>query len=252
MKIISYNVNGLRAAINKGFTDWLKSVDTDIICLQELKANTEQFDIGIFEKMGFHSYWHSAEKKGYSGVALLSRIKPEKVIIGCGIDKYDMEGRIIRADISDITQVSVYVPSGTNFERQDFKMEFLEFFYDYAKNLLKERKNVIISGDINICHRAIDIHDPIGNAKSSGFLPEEREWVSDFLELGFVDSYRHLNDGKVKYSWWSYRTRARERNLGWRIDYHMVSKSLSKRIRNAEIFNEIVHSDHCPVMLELE
>lgn len=251
MKIISYNVNGIRAAIGKGFIEWVQSVGADVICLQEIKANSSQFEVEVFENIGYFSTWHSAEKKGYSGVALLSRKKPDNLIIGCGVEKYDYEGRIIRADIGDITQISVYVPSGTNSDRQGFKMEFLEFFYNYCEKLLKERENIVISGDINICHQAIDIHDPIRNAKSSGFLPEEREWVSDFLELGFVDSFRNKNDGTIKYSWWSYRTRARERNLGWRIDYHMVSQALSSRILEADILNDVHHSDHCPIYLKI-
>jgi exodeoxyribonuclease III len=253
IKILSYNVNGIRAAMNKSFADWLDKQNAGIICLQEMKAMPDQFDPAIFENLGYHCYWHPAERKGYSGVAVLSKTKPLKVEIGCGEKIYDDEGRIIRADFPDFTQISVYIPSGSMGDhRQVFKMEFLAFFYDYIKKLKKEKPNLLISGDFNICHQAIDIHDPIRNAHVSGFLPEEREWVSNFLEMGFIDTYRYKNPGVVKYSWWSYRMRARERNVGWRLDYHMASLPLKDRIVEAEILNDVYHSDHCPVSIVLQ
>jgi exodeoxyribonuclease III len=252
MKIVSYNVNGIRSAMNKGLISWLSEINSDILCFQEIKAQTDQFDISEFEKLGYYTYWFPSEKKGYSGVAILAKIKPDKVIIGCGNELYDYEGRIIRADFGDITQIAVYIPSGTmGDERQTVKMQFLDFFYNWINEILKERSNLIISGDHNICHEAIDIHDPIRNANVSGFLPEERMWFTDYLEMGLTDSYRYLNPKQVKYSWWSYRARAREKDLGWRIDYNIISNNLMKRIKNADILNDVFHSDHCPVLLEI-
>jgi exodeoxyribonuclease III len=253
MKIINYNLNGIRAAMNKSFVSWLADKKPDIACFQEIKATSDQFEVHEFEDLGYHCHWFSAEKKGYSGVALLSLQKPDKVVYGCGNDLYDSEGRILRADFGDLTQISVYIPSGTMGEvRQDFKMQFLDFFLDYIDNLHKERPNIVISGDHNICHEAIDIHDPIRNANVSGFLPEERMWFSDYLEANLVDTWRYLNPTKVKYSWWSYRANARVKNLGWRIDYNIVTEELKSRIKDADIWNDAFHSDHCPVVLDLE
>jgi exodeoxyribonuclease-3 len=253
MKIISYNINGVRAAIKKDLIRFIDESRPDIICFQELKAQTGQFDESLFTDLGYHCHWFPAEKKGYSGVGLLSKQKPDRVVIGCGEAKYDYEGRIIRADFGDVSQISAYFPSGSSGdERQAFKMEFLDFFYSYIEDLLKERPKLIVSGDYNICHEAMDIHDPVRNAKNSGFLPEERAWVSDFIELGFVDSFRYLHPEAVEYSWWSYRAQARMKNLGWRIDYNMVSTALKNQIHQAEIWNEVYQSDHCPIFLELK
>jgi len=253
MKIVSYNINGIRAAINKDLLGWLHQSEADIVCFQELKASQEQFPVEEFEKAGYHCYWHSAIKKGYSGVGLLSKVKPDKVIIGFGKDVYDIEGRCIRADIGDITFCSLYIPSGSSGdERQDFKMTFLEFFYEWTKQLLTERKYVVLSGDFNICRTAIDIHDPIRNAHSSGFLPEEREWFARYMELGLVDSFREIQPDKKKYSWWSFRAAARSKNLGWRIDYNLISNDLKNRLPTADMDNEQFHSDHCPVWMEME
>lgn len=252
MKIISYNLNGIRAAMNKNLIGWLSEQNADIVCFQELKAQSDQFEVQVFEDMGYHCFWHPAEKKGYSGVALLSKQKPQRVNVGCGVTDYDSEGRILRADFDGWSQISLYIPSGSmGDERQAFKMKFLDFFYDYIKNLLHEFPRLVISGDYNICHQAIDIHDPVGNANSSGFLPEEREWFGDFLNLGFIDTFRFLHPQTVKYSWWSYRANARPRNLGWRIDYHLASDEMRQRIKKAEIMNDAYHSDHCPVVFEM-
>lgn len=252
MKIISYNVNGIRAAIQKGFIDWLKEENPDVLCLQELKADIEQVDISTIEALGYQIYWHSAQKKGYSGVAIFSKVSPKSVKIGCGIEKYDAEGRVIRADFEDFSVMSVYMPSGSSGdERQGFKMIWLADFYHYIDQLKKEIPHLIISGDYNICHKAIDIHNPKSNANSSGFLPEEREWMENFINSGFVDSFRHINAEPHHYSWWSYRAGARGKNLGWRIDYHLVSDSLRERISHAQILPEVKHSDHCPVVLHL-
>ena len=251
-KIISYNVNGIRSAISKGWLDWLKTVDPDIVCLQEIKANPEQLDLTLFEKAGYHSYWHPAEKKGYAGVAILSKMKPDKVVVGCGMKIYDAEGRVLRADFGDVSVISVYMPSGSSGdERQAFKMKWLADFQKYIGKLKKERPNLVISGDYNICHKAIDIHNPVSNANSSGFLPEEREWIDGFMKSGFIDSFRHFNQEPHHYTWWTFRQNARARNLGWRIDYHLVSEPMKKKLLNAAILPEAKHSDHCPLTLEL-
>lgn len=250
-KIISYNINGIRAVLNKGFDVWLDSAKVDIICLQEIKAKPGQFDQTIFNKLGYNCFIHSAEKPGYSGVAILSKAKPNYVEIGCGIEKVDFEGRIIRADFEDYSVMSVYFPSGSNPLRQSFKMEFLDLFFDYVEQLVKSIPNLIISGDYNICHEPIDIHNPIANKNSSGFLPEERQWMSKFLSIGFVDSFRYLNKEPHKYSWWSYRANARVKNLGWRIDYNMISESMLPKLKRSAILSQAVHSDHCPVLVEI-
>ena len=253
LKIISYNVNGIRAAIRKGFFEWLKAESPDIVLIQETKAKPEQIDLSEAEEMGYKSYFHSAEKAGYSGVAILSKLEPDAVVEGCGLEKYDREGRILRADFGDLSVLSTYFPSGSSGDaRQEFKMDFLADFSKFIENLKAKRPNLVIGGDYNICHRAIDIHNPVSNKKSSGFLPEEREWVSRFLESGFIDSFRKINgDIADQYSWWTYRFGARKKNLGWRIDYHMVSQPLENSIVKAHILPDVFHSDHCPVSLEL-
>lgn len=253
MKIISYNVNGIRAAIGKGLIDWIRSAGADVICFQEIKAQADQIPILEFEAMGYHTYWYPAQKKGYSGVGIITRIKPDHVEYGIGISQYDDEGRFLRADFGDVSVVSVYHPSGTTGEiRQDFKMKWLDDYLNYIQELKQIRPNLILSGDYNICHQSIDIHDPVRNATNSGFLPEEREWVTKFLNSGFIDSFRYFVKEPHHYSWWSYRVNARERNLGWRIDYHMVSDPLEKRMKRAAILPMAKHSDHCPVLLEIE
>jgi exodeoxyribonuclease-3 len=249
--ILTYNINGIRAALKKDLDSWIDSSKADIVCLQEIKAKPEQFNVEVFNKLGFECFINSAEKPGYSGVAILSKIKPKNVEYGCGIEKIDFEGRVIRADYDNYSVMSVYFPSGSNPLRQAFKMEFLDLFYDYIQELKKKIPNLIISGDYNICHTAIDIHNPQRNKNSSGFLPEERKWVSKFIESGFIDSFRHLNKDPHHYSWWSYRAAARSKNLGWRIDYNMISDSLLPRLNRAAILNLAKHSDHCPVLIEI-
>jgi exodeoxyribonuclease-3 len=245
-------VNGLRAAIKKGFLNWLSKETPDILLLQEVKAKPEQLDLEPIHNLGYHTYFHSAQKPGYAGVAIFTKILPDAIFAGCGLDQYDCEGRILRADFEKLTVVSVYIPSGTSGDgRQMFKMQFLQDFSNFATNLLSERKQSIISGDYNICHKAIDIHNPVANKNSSGFLPEERQWVTEFIDLGFIDSFRSFHSEPGKYSWWTYRSGARKKNLGWRIDYHMVSKSLEKVMKNANILSDVEHSDHCPVLLEI-
>src|SRR5690606_13599549 len=253
MKIISYNVNGIRAAINKGFIDWLKSANPDVICLQEIKALKEQLDVEIFEEAGYkYHYWFSAQKKGYSGVAILSKIKPNHVEYGTGIDSMDAEGRNLRADYNGVSVMSLYLPSGTNDARLDHKLEYMDMFQGYIDNLKKEIPNLIICGDYNICHEEIDIHNPKGLSNVSGFLPVERAWISNFINSGFIDSFRHLNKEPDNYTWWSYRANARANNKGWRLDYAMVAEPLQENIKRAVILSEAVHSDHCPILLEIE
>lgn len=252
MKLVSYNVNGIRAAMKKGLTDWLDQHDYDVICLQETKAQPDQVDESPFEKLGYQSYWHSAEKKGYSGVAIYSKQEPDRVIKGCGIEKYDTEGRIIRADFGDLTVLNCYFPSGTTGDiRQTVKMEFLDDFFQWAHELKKERPNLLMTGDYNIAHTEMDIHNPKSNQKTSGFLPEERAWLTRWFESGFTDAFRFKNPEKVEYSWWSYRAGARGKNKGWRLDYWSVANELQDKIKAAGHHNEAVHSDHCPVYLEI-
>ena len=253
LKIFSYNVNGIRAALKKGFFEWLKNAGPDIIGIQETKASREQIDSGIFEELGYHQYWHSAVKKGYSGVALFSKQEPDQVITGIGMPKYDVEGRLIRADFGEITLITSYFPSGSSGDvRQAFKMEWLDEFYMYIKKLKTERSDLIICGDINICHKPIDINHPERHKKSSGFLPEERAWMDRFIEMGFVDTFRVFNKEAGQYSWWSYRANSRAKNLGWRIDYFLITGNLKKQLISAEIHKDAVHSDHCPVSIDIK
>ena len=249
--ILTYNINGIRAALKKDLDSWIDSSKADIVCLQEIKAKPEQFNVEVFNKLGFECFINSAEKPGYSGVAILSKIKPKNVEYGCGIEKIDFEGRVIRADYDNYSVMSVYFPSGSNPLRQDFKMEFLDLFYDYIQKLKKTIPNLIISGDYNICHTAIDIHNPQRNKNTSGFLPEERDWVTKFIASGFVDSFRYLNTEPHNYSWWSYRANSRVKNLGCRIDYNMISESLLPNLNRSVILSQAVHSDHCPVLVEI-
>ena len=253
MKIISYNVNGIRAALKKGFIDWLKSANPDVICLQEIKAQEDQLDISVFEAAGYtYNYWFSAQKKGYSGVAILSKTKPNNVVFGTGIESMDFEGRNVRADFDGVSVMSLYLPSGTNLARLEHKLEYMDLFQDYINTLKKDVPNLVICGDYNICHEAIDIHDPVRNKNVSGFLPEERAWMSEFLKSGFVDAFREFNSEPDNYSWWSYRANSRANNKGWRLDYTLVSQPLQEKIKRAVILSEAVHSDHCPVLVELQ
>jgi|TARA_B100000768_G_scaffold66829_1_gene64255 exodeoxyribonuclease-3 len=253
MKIISYNVNGIRAALRKGFIDWLKSANPDVICLQEIKAQVDQLDLSVFEKAGYrYNYWFSAQKKGYSGVAILSKTEPNKVVFGTGIESMDFEGRNIRADFEGVSIMSLYLPSGTNLARLKHKLEYMDLFQNYIDKLKKEIPNLVICGDYNICHEAIDIHDPVRNKNISGFLPEERSWMSNFLNNGFVDAFREFNSEPHNYSWWSYRANSRQNNKGWRLDYTLITKPLQEKLKRAVILSEAMHSDHCPVLVELK
>lgn len=252
MKIVSYNVNGIRSALNKGFLEWIKSVDPDVVCLQEIKANRDQLDLAVFENLGYpHHYWYSAQKKGYSGVAILSKTKPDHVEYGTGLDYMDFEGRNIRADFNGVSIMSLYLPSGTNLDRLDHKFQYMADFQLYIDQLKVSRPDLVICGDYNICHEAIDIHDPIRNKNVSGFLPVEREWLGNFMKSGFIDSFRHFNKDPHNYTWWSYRANSRANNKGWRLDYGLVSASLEDRLMRSVILSGAKHSDHCPILVEL-
>jgi len=253
MKIISYNLNGIRAAMKKDLVGWLQNEAPDVLCLQELKALPEQFDQTPFQDLGYECYFMPAQKKGYSGVAIFTKIKPNHVEYGCGNELYDFEGRVIRVDFDDVSVMSVYMPSGTSGDiRQDFKYEWLDFFQGYVDGIKKTIPNIVISGDYNIAHHAIDIHNPVSNKNSSGFLPEEREWLTKYIESGFLDTFRHFNQAPHHYSWWSYRANSRSNNKGWRIDYNMASAALSDRLVGASILPDAIHSDHCPILLEIK
>lgn len=254
MKIISYNLNGIRSAASKGLYSWLNETEADVFCFQELKANKEDIDSAALVEAGFHTYWFSAKKKGYSGVGIISRIEPEEVIYGCGIERADDEGRVIQMRFKNgIHLINTYFPSGSSGdEKQAFKMKFLSEYLPYLqREYLKKGTKLVLAGDYNICHKPIDIHDPVSNKNSSGFLPEERAWMDDFFNSGMVDSFRVVNPDPHHYSWWSFRANSRANNKGWRIDYINVSDNLREKISHAEILPEVKHSDHCPVLLQL-
>ena len=252
MKILSYNVNGIRAAMRKDILPWLQTTDADVVCIQETKATKEQVDLEAIQAAGYpYHYWFSAQKKGYSGVAIFCKQEPTHVAYGTGIESMDFEGRNIRVDFKEVSIMSLYLPSGTNSARLEHKLEYMALFQEYVNTLKKELPNLVICGDYNICHQAIDIHNPISNKNSSGFLPIERAWLDDFISQGFIDSFRHLNKQPDQYTWWSYRANARANNKGWRIDYNMVSQPLKQHIKRAVILPAAVHSDHCPHMVEL-
>ena len=252
IKILSYNINGIRAALRKNLLEWLKDYNPDIVCFQEIKANEDQFDKSKFTDLGYHSYWFSAQKKGYSGVGIITKMKPLNVEYGTGIDYMDFEGRNLRIDFKNFSVMSLYLPSGTNINRLAFKFQYMDDFKTYINKLTSNVPNLIIGGDFNICHKAIDIHDPIRNAKVSGFLPKERDWIDNFINDGFVDSFRIFNNKPHKYSWWSYRANSRNNNKGWRIDYLLAAEKLKKNISESYILDDVVHSDHCPIGLNLK
>ena len=253
MKIVSYNVNGIRAAIKKGFVEWLREGDYDIVCIQETKAHPQQIPTDTFEALGYHATWHSAEKKGYSGLLTLSKHAPDHIVTGCGLDRFDCEGRVLRTDYGLLTIVNTYFPSGTTGDaRQAVKIDFLEAIYDYTQQLLQERDQVIVLGDYNIAHTEIDLHAPKRNQKTTGFLPEERAWMTRWFGSGLHDAFRIVAPDEVAYSWWSYRGGARINNKGWRLDYHSISTPLVDRIRTVTHHKDVLHSDHCAVVGEYD
>ncbi|MBL0131005.1 MAG: exodeoxyribonuclease III [Chitinophagaceae bacterium] len=254
MRIVSYNVNGIRAAIKKGFIEWLKTNPADVICVQETKAVKDDVDHKLFSDLFYYNYWYSAKKKGYSGVAVFTKIKPDHVEYGNGHGPSDDEGRVIQLDFGEVRLINAYFPSGTSGEeRQGFKYKWLDEFYSWVTKLKKKKPKLILCGDYNIAHHEIDIHDPKGNKKSSGFLPEEREWMTKFLDNGWVDTFRKFHAEPHRYSWWSQRfPTVRLQNKGWRIDYITVTTSLEKNLKDAEIYPDVKHSDHCPVFLDVK
>lgn len=255
LKIASYNVNGIRAAIKKGFVEWLAENPFDIVCLQETKAMKDNVNCCLFEELGYQTYWFSAQKKGYSGVAVFTKVEPLHVVHGTQIEQSDFEGRVIQLDFEHFSLVNAYFPSGTSGDiRQAYKYQWLDEFYDYINELRTQKRGLVITGDYNICHKPIDIHDPVGNRNSSGFLPEEREWLGKFFAAGYIDTFRYLHPERAgAYSWWSQRfPSARLNNKGWRIDYISVSENLAHNIAAAEIHPDAKHSDHCPVSIDLK
>lgn len=251
MQLITYNLNGIRAAIRNGLMDWLSQHRFDVLCFQEVKATHDVVDLKPFEQLGYTYHWHAAEKKGYSGVATFAKVPPMKVSLGFGLPIYDAEGRVLRTDFGDLTILNTYFPSGTSGEvRQGVKMAFLNDFFDYVQQLRQTRPNLLVVGDYNIAHRSIDIHDPIRNKNTTGFLPEERAWLDRWFEADMVDAFRFRNPNDVAYSWWSYRAAARQRNKGWRIDYVSASGAMAHRLLDCRMLPDAVHADHCPVWVE--
>ncbi|WP_185871825.1 exodeoxyribonuclease III [Blattabacterium cuenoti] len=252
MKIISYNINGIRSGINKGLSDWIEKNYPDVLCLQETKALPEQINTNIFDNLGYNHYWFSSKRKGYSGVGILCKKKPIHVEYGLGLDSIDQEGRILRIDLKNLSIISLYIPSGNDMmKRLNFKFFFMKNLFLHIKKIKNKFNNLIICGDYNICHHEIDIYDPIRNQRFSGFLPEERKWMTCFLNLGFIDSFRNFIKEPHHYSWWNYRFNAKKNNKGWRIDYIIISELLKKEIKNVYLMPEVKFSDHCPVVLEI-
>ncbi len=253
MNIMTYNINGIRAGLSKGADKWLEQVNPDIICFQETKASQDQVDYSYLTNLGYESHWFSATKKGYSGVATFSKMTPDSVIKGINIFDYDDEGRIIRTDFGDLTLFNCYFPSGTSGDfRQEFKMKFLADFLRYMTHAKDLKKHIVIVGDYNIAHQEIDIHNPVANKNTSGFLPEERAWMTQWFGSGFTDAFRLIHPEEVAYSWWSFRANARANNKGWRIDYSSISDGLKPNLSKAQYFPEATFSDHCPMMISLD
>lgn len=252
IRILSWNVNGIRAAYKKGILDWFKKEKPDILCLQETKAHPEQLTDDLLNVNGYTSFFSSAERKGYSGVVTYTKTEPLQVLNGIGIKKFDSEGRFIITGFETFTLFNIYFPNGkASKERLKYKMDFYEAFLKHTKKLLKQGKELVICGDVNTAHKEIDLARPKENEKTSGFLPEEREWMDRFVKAGFIDTFRLFNDEPGNYTWWDMITRARERNVGWRIDYFYVSKNLKDKVKSAFILPEVMGSDHCPVGIEL-
>ncbi len=254
MKIYSWNVNGIRAVLKKGFLKWLKETNADIICLQETKASPDQLTFDLTHLDSYHSYFAWAEKKGYSGVVTYTKKEPQNIQVGLQENKFDREGRTLITKYQDFTLFNIYFPNGkASSERLAYKMAYYNFLLDYLKKLLKTEKNIIICGDANTAHQEIDLARPKENSQISGFLKEERAWIDKLLALGFIDSFRTLYPNKKdQYTWWSQRSGARQRNVGWRIDYFFISKNLKKRLKSAQIHSQVQGSDHCPISIEID
>jgi len=252
-KILSWNVNGIRAAYKKGILDWFSKEKPDILCLQETKAHPEQLTEDLLNVNGYKAYFSSAEKKGYSGVVTYTKEEPVNVKQGIGIKKFDSEGRFIITEFKEFILFNVYFPNGkARKERLDYKMDFYDAFLKHCKKLLKQGKKIVVCGDVNTAHKEIDLARPKANEKTSGFLPEEREWIDKLLKAGFVDTFRMFNTEPENYTWWDMMTRARDRNVGWRIDYFYASENLKDNIKSASIHSSVMGSDHCPIALELK
>jgi len=254
LRLLSWNVNGIRAAQKKGLIDWILKENPDMLCLQETKARPEQLSDELLNINGYKSYFSSSiVKKGYSGVAIYTKQEPVKVQHGFGIPKFDDEGRIVIADYKTFTLINIYYPNGKmSKERLQYKLDFYDAFLDYANNLIKKKKKLVICGDVNTAHKEIDIARPKENETVSGFLPIEREWMDKFLSQGYQDTFRMFNQEPEQYTWWDMLTRARERNVGWRIDYFFVSDNLKKNLKDAFIMPDVMGSDHCPIGIDLE
>jgi len=253
LRLVSWNINGIRAAYKKGFLDWLKNENPDILCIQETKAHPDQLDDTLKNVNGYESYFSSAEKKGYSGVVTYSKLKPINVQQGIEIKKFDSEGRFIITEFDEFILFNIYFPNGkASEERLQYKMEFYETFLKHGKKLLKENKKIIVCGDVNTAHKEIDLARPKENSVISGFLPQEKEWIDKFLSAGFIDTFRIFNQEPAQYTWWDMVTRARERNVGWRIDYFYISENLKNNITSASIHSAVMGSDHCPIGIELK
>jgi exodeoxyribonuclease-3 len=253
IKLLSWNVNGIRAAYKKGFIDWFAKEKPDMLCVQETKAHPEQLDDELLNVPGYQSFFSSAEKKGYSGTATYSKINPVKVENGIGVKKFDSEGRFLVTEFDEFVLFNIYFPNGkAKKERLQYKMDFYEVFLKHLKKLLKQDKKIVICGDVNTAHKEIDLARPKPNEKISGFLPEEREWIDKLLEAGFIDTLRVFNQKPEQYTWWDMMTRARDRNVGWRIDYFFISDNLKDNLKNAFILPDVMGSDHCPVGIELK
>ncbi|MGC9516327.1 MAG: exodeoxyribonuclease III [Methanomicrobiales archaeon] len=253
IKIVSWNVNGLRAVYRKGFYEWFLDYKPDVLCLQEIKANQEQLPKKLRNVNDYDSFFNSAERKGYSGVALYSQIKPEEIGEGMGIEKFDKEGRVQVVDYKDFMLLNVYFPNGKmSDDRLKYKLDFYDAFLDYVNDLRDEGRNLVICGDLNTAHKEIDLARPKENSKISGFLPVERAWIDKFLDNGYVDTFRMFNQEADQYTWWSYRTRARERNVGWRLDYFFVNEEFKDNIKDSYILSEVMGSDHAPIAIEIK
>jgi exodeoxyribonuclease-3 len=253
MKIISWNVNGIRAVDSKGFFNWFINESPDILCIQEIKASSNQFPPHLKNTPGYYVYINPAQRKGYSGVATYCKQKPESIKTGFNYEKFDREGRILITEFPSFVLFNIYFPNGKQSdERLDYKLDFYNTFLDYVDNLKLEGKNIVVCGDFNTAHKPIDLSHPKANEKVSGFLPIERAWIDTFIDHGYVDTFRQFNKNSNQYSWWSFRTRARERNIGWRLDYFFVNTEFLKYVKNSYIMNDVFGSDHCPVGIEFK
>ena len=253
MKIVSWNVNGIRAILQKNFREYVEKESPDILCLQEIKAHPDQLDMDVVQFKGYHCFWNPGARAGYSGVATFTKIKPLHTANGFGIPEYDTEGRVIMTEFKEFTLFNIYFPNGQkDDERLKFKMNFYEDFLKEADLLRRKGMRLIICGDYNTAHKEIDLSHPKANEKFSGFLPIERAWLDKLVSHGYVDTFRHFHSEPKQYSWWSYRMKAREKNIGWRLDYHFISEDLLPCLKKAYIQQEIKGSDHCPVVIEID